>query len=129
MATRKARKRISKKINPGFYKGLSILFTFSFVTFSLIIFQSATINDAIVIIKRIFSDGGELFLFPSAALFMIIGCTIMIIYDLQEEYNIWQFSLFSNKRWIVRELSYVFLLIYILLAGVFDGGQFIYFSF
>lgn len=129
VATRKTRKRISKRIPPVIYNIASIILTFSFVTFSLIIFQSPTIDSALVIIDRIFSNSGELFIYPSAALFMIIGCAIMLVYDLQEEYKIWSISLFSNKSWLVQQLSYALLLIYILLAGVFDGGQFIYFAF
>jgi D-alanyl-lipoteichoic acid acyltransferase DltB (MBOAT superfamily) len=127
--TRRARKRMLKKINPQLYKSVSILLTFLFVTFSLIVFQSKTIGDAFVIIDRMFTNPGTLFIFPSAALFMIIGCAIMMIYDFQEEYKIWSFSLFSNKSWVIQEVSYALLLIYILLAGVFDGGQFIYFAF
>jgi alginate O-acetyltransferase complex protein AlgI len=53
----------------------------------------------------------------------------MLLYDIQEEYKIFRFSFFSNKNWVIQEMSYALLLIYILLAGVFDGGQFIYFSF
>jgi hypothetical protein len=60
---------------------------------------------------------------------MLIGCGIMLAVDLQAEFRLFRFSLFSNKNWIVQQVSYALLLIYILLTGVFDGGQFIYFSF
>ena len=128
-ATRRTRKRISKKINSKVYNTISILFTFLFVTFSLIIFQSKSIGDGFEIIHRMFTNSGHLYLYPSIGIFMIAGCAIMMIYDLQEEYRIWPFSLFSNKSWLIQEVSYAFLLIYILFAGVFDGGQFIYFAF
>jgi D-alanyl-lipoteichoic acid acyltransferase DltB (MBOAT superfamily) len=128
-ATRRTRKRISKKINSKVYNIISILFTFLFVTFSLIIFQSKTIGDGFEIIHRMFTNSGHLYLYPSIGIFMITGCAIMMIYDLQEEYRIWPFSLFSNKSWLIQEVSYALLLIYILFAGVFDGGQFIYFAF
>lgn len=129
IVSRKARKKISKKINSHLYHWVSILLTFLFVTFSLIIFQSKTISDAFDIIQKMITNRGELFLYPSAGLFMLIGCSIMMIYDLQEEYKILSFSLFSNKRWLIQEVSYALLLLYILFAGVFDGGQFIYFAF
>lgn len=129
-ATRKVRKRISKKINPVIYNNLSIILTFSFVTFSLIIFQSVTFTETANIIKRIFLNHGHLFYDkPSTLLFMIIGCVIMLLADIDREYNIFRFSFFSNSNWVVQQVSYALLLIYILLAGVFDGGQFIYFSF
>ena len=128
--TRKARKKISKKMNAFIYNNLSILFTFSFVTFSLIIFQSATFIEATNIIKRIFTNPGPLFYDkPSTLLFMIIGCAMMLLVDIDKEYKLFKFSLFSNSNWAVQQVSYALLLIYILLAGVFDGGQFIYFSF
>ncbi len=128
--TKRARKQISKKINPVFYRNTSILFTFLFVTFSLIIFRSPTIADALHIVNGIFANPGQLFYDkPSTLLFMLIGCAIMMLYDIQGEFKIVQFSLFSNKNWVVQQLSYAILIIYILLAGVFDGGQFIYFSF
>jgi alginate O-acetyltransferase complex protein AlgI len=128
-ATRRARKKISKRINSHLYNSVSILLTFLFVTFSLIIFQSKTIGDAFELIHKMFINRGHLYLYPSIGLFMITGCLIMMIYDLQEEFKIWSFSLFSNKSWLVQQVAYALLLIYILIAGVFDGGQFIYFAF
>ena len=129
-ATRKARKRISKKIPQVIYNSASILLTFSFVTFSLIIFQAATFTEAINIIKGIFLNHGELYYDkPSTLLFMLIGCGIMMMIDIKKEYKIFNFSLFSNKSWVVQQVSYALLIIYILIAGVFDGGQFIYFAF
>lgn len=128
-ATRRARKKISKRINLNVYNSISILLTFLFVTFSLIIFQSQTIGDAFEIIYRMFANSGQLYLYPSIGIFMISGCAIMMTYDLQEEYKITSFSLLSNKSWVVQQVAYALLLIYILIAGVFDGGQFIYFAF
>jgi alginate O-acetyltransferase complex protein AlgI len=128
-ATRRTRKRISKRINSKVYNTISILFTFLFVTFSLIIFQSNSVGDGFEIIQKMFTNSGQLYLYPSIGIFMITGCAIMMIYDLQEEYRMLPFSLFSNKSWLIQEVSYALLLIYILFAGVFDGGQFIYFAF
>jgi alginate O-acetyltransferase complex protein AlgI len=128
--TKRFRRKISKKVPSGVYNITSILVTFLFVTFSLIIFRSGTISEAMVTIRGIFSNHGVFFYEkPSTLLFMLIGCGIMLVYDIQEEYKIFRFSFFSNKNWVIQEISYAFLLIYILLAGVFDGGQFIYFSF
>jgi alginate O-acetyltransferase complex protein AlgI len=130
VTTRKTRKRISKRMNSSIYNILSILFTFLFVTFSLIIFQSATFLEATNIIKRIFTNTGTLFYDkPSTLLFMIIGCALLLLVDIDREYKLFKFSLFSNSNWVIQQLSFALLLIYILLAGVFDGGQFIYFSF
>jgi D-alanyl-lipoteichoic acid acyltransferase DltB (MBOAT superfamily) len=128
--SKRFRRKISKKIPSDVYNITSILMTFLFVTFSLIIFRSGTFSEAMVTIRGIFSNHGILFYEkPSTLLFMLTGCVIMLLYDIQEEYKIFRFSFFSNKNWVIQEMSYALLLIYILLAGVFDGGQFIYFSF
>lgn len=129
--TRKARKRVSQKMPASIYNTASIIFTFSFVTFSLIIFQSPTVADAVSIVRKIFINPGEVFYDkPSTLLFMLIGCMVILLIDIDKEYGpLFKFSLFSNRSWIVQQVCYALLLIYILLAGVFDGGQFIYFSF
>jgi D-alanyl-lipoteichoic acid acyltransferase DltB (MBOAT superfamily) len=128
--TRRTRKKLSKKLSSEIYNNLSILLTFLFVSFSLIIFQSPTLNKAVSIVNGIFTKPGKLFIDkPSTILFILIGIAVMMLYDLQEEFKLFRFSLFSNNNWLIQQLSYAFLLIYILLAGVFDGGQFIYFAF
>jgi len=128
--TKKARKKISKRIHPSIYKYSSIFLTFLFVTFSLIIFQSATLSDAWSIINGIFSNHGELYYnSPSTLIFMLAGCGMMLLYDIQVEFKISQFSFLANKNWGTQQACYALLLIYILIAGVFDGGQFIYFAF
>ena len=130
MASKHARKRIFKAMNKELYNNISIILTFLFVSFSLIIFQSGTLTEAASIIAGIFTKSGKLFIDkPSTLLFMVIGIAIMMLYDADEEYKIFKLSLFSNRSWVVQQISYAFLLIYILLAGVFDGGQFIYFAF
>ena len=128
--TKRGRKQISKKIAPSIYNTLSIILTFLFITFSLIIFRSSDLNEAFGIIKGIFTNQGSFFYDkPSTLIFVVIGCGAMLLRDLEEEYKIFKFSFFSSKNWVVQQISYACLLIYILLAGVFDGGQFIYFSF
>lgn len=128
--TRKARKRISKQMPSAVYNTTSILLTFMFVTFSLIIFESPTISDAAILLKRMFVNPGPLFYDkPSTILFIIIGCATILFADIEREFRTFKLSLFSNKNWAVQQICYALLLIYILLAGVFDGGQFIYFSF
>jgi D-alanyl-lipoteichoic acid acyltransferase DltB (MBOAT superfamily) len=128
--SRKKRIKISKKISRKLYRHISILLTFLFITFSLIIFQSTSIMDAMNILKGIIINKGLFFYDkPSTMIFILIGCTIMMAFDIQTEFKILKFPHSYNTNWIVQELSYALLIIYILLAGVFDGGQFIYFSF
>lgn len=128
--TRRARKNIAKKVNTVLYRDISIVLTFIFITFSLIIFQSSTFSDALSIVKGIFSNHGEFFFDdPPQLTFMLIGCVMLILCDIQEEFRIFNFSLFSNKNWMIQQIAFSLLLVYILIAGVFDGGEFIYFAF
>jgi len=53
----------------------------------------------------------------------------MMLADLRKEYKVFGDALIVEKRWILKHIAYALLLIYILVAGVFDGGQFIYFAF
>lgn len=128
--TKKARSRIARKIPKIVYNNVSMLLTFLFVTFSLIIFRTPTFAQALIILKGIFSNQGTLF-FDSAStiLFILIGCATMLLHDVQKEFGIFRLPRLSSENWIVQNLVYALLLIYILMAAVFDGGQFIYFSF
>ncbi len=129
-STRKLRKRLSMKIPPVIYNNTSILLTFLYISFSLIIFRTDTFSHASAIMKAIFIHTGTLFYDkPSTLLFILIGCIIMMIYDIIGEYKVFRTISFSNKNWVVQQIPYALLVVYILIAGVFDGGQFIYFAF
>ncbi|OQY93791.1 MAG: hypothetical protein B6D37_10030 [Sphingobacteriales bacterium UTBCD1] len=129
-ATRKFRKKLARSVPTVIYNNLSILIMFLYVSFCLIIFRTDSFSSAGSIIKAIYTHPGGLFYdTPSTLFFILIGCMIMMLYDIQKESKIFRFNLFSNKNWIVQQVSYALLLIYIMLAGVFDGGQFIYLAF
>ncbi|MDE3212753.1 MAG: MBOAT family protein, partial [Bacteroidota bacterium] len=129
--TRKARKKISKKIPPVIYNNLSRIFTFLYMSFCLIIFRTQTFGDALYILRDIFVPKSHVFFFDnfSTLFYMLTGCAVILLYDIQEEFKIFKISLFSNRNWVIQQMSFAVLIIYILLAGVFDGGQFIYFAF
>lgn len=128
--TKKIRKRISTKIPAIIYNILSIFLTFLFFSFSLIIFRTTTFNEAMRVINRIFFASGDLFFDnPSTFVFMILGCLILLLYEIKKEYSLTYIPLFNNKSWLLQQLSFALLIIYILLTGVFDGGQFIYAQF
>lgn len=129
-STRRMRKKLSKRISPLIYNNLSILFTFLYISFSLIIFRTNSFSGASNLIQSIFTHPGHLFYdTPATLLFILIGCLIIIMYDIQSEFKIFRFSLFNNKSWVIQQVSFALLIIYILLAAVFDGGQFIYLAF
>lgn len=91
----------------------------------------SSISAALGIIKKIFSGfGGPIYYGnPSMVIFSLFGIVCLLLAEWKLEYYRGSISLFNNKQWIVRNFSYAILIIIILLIGVFDGGQFIYFQF
>jgi len=129
--TRKQRKNIRKKI-PVFLNNLAgILFTIGYFAFSLIFFRASSVKEALTIIKRIFTaTGGSIYIEnPSIILFSIAAIGFFWMVEFKNEYFNELFTLSNNKHWLVRNCYYCMLLVVILIAGVFDGGEFIYFQF
>jgi hypothetical protein len=62
-------------------------------------------------------------------IYSFTGIFILLFVDMKKEFYKGSFSFFNHQNWWVRNLSYATLVIIILLMGVFDGGQFIYFQF
>lgn len=109
---------------------LQIIITFSLACFAWIFFRANNIDDAFFIVKKIFSPSGGLYIADAQQmLYCIIAITILFIIETKIEF-------FSNKRiliktnyWFSEYLAYAILIFLILLIGVFDGSQFIYFQF
>jgi len=117
---------------PWLNRFLQIIVTFILCCFAWIFFRANNVSDSFVIIKRIFTNKDPLFFDkddPSSFLFSFLGIFILLLIEAKREYYKGDFSFFNNKHWLIRYLSYTVLIIIILLIGVFDGGQFIYFQF
>lgn len=128
--TRKTRKNLRKKIPSFLNNTLGIFFTFAYFAFSLIFFRADNIHTALIIIKGIFTAGGPVYIEnPTIILFSLMGIFFLMLVECKKEYYDGLFTLSKNKRWLVRNAYYCFLLMAILVAGVFDGSEFIYFQF
>jgi len=128
------REKIAKLVGldqlPKINRLIQVLTTFGLSCFAWIFFRANNVRDAFEIIKKIFTFKGPIFIEnPSMIIYAFSGVLLIFIVELKQEYYRGNFSFFNNKNWIVRHLSYSFLIILILLFGVFDGGQFIYFQF
>jgi len=109
---------------------LQVLVTFMLSCFAWIFFRANNVTDALSIIKKISTFGGSIFVEnPSMMIYSFFGIFLLLFVELKKEFYTGDFSFFSNSSWLVRNLSYAMLIILILLVGVFDGGQFIYFQF
>lgn len=101
--------------------------SFVLICFSWIFFRANTFMDAIGIIKRIFSLEGSLFIVEgSSFVFSIIAILLLLFKDIVDERKI---SFRFSKGKPFQFALYASMVIMILLIGVFDGGQFIYFQF
>ena len=111
-------------------KFFRILLVFILSSFAWIFFRANTVSDAFAIISKIAHLKGPLFYEnPSMLIYSFSSILLLFFVEGKQEFYNGSFSFFHNKSWIVRNLSYAALIIIILLMGVFDGGQFIYFQF
>jgi alginate O-acetyltransferase complex protein AlgI len=114
----------------GWYIFLSCVFTFVLFAVSQVFARAADFSDAMIVFSKIFSGGGSLFIgVPSIFIFGLLGIVLMMLSDFREEFMPGRFLLFENKNKPVRILAYSMTIILILMIGVFDGGEFIYFQF
>ena len=115
---------------PGVKKAVQILTTFGLTCFAWIFFRATSLAQAWDIIKRIFTFHGPFYNGNvTMFLFSILGIAFLLLVESKREYFNFKFSFTYNKNWAIRNLYYAFLIAIIILAGVFDGGEFIYFQF
>ncbi len=112
-----------------FYVFLSISFTFILFAASQIFGRAANIENAINIYSKIFAERGSLYIEKTTLTYSLIGLCLILLKDFRDEYFPEKFLLFENSNIVIRYASYLFVVFMILLVGVLDGGQFIYFQF
>ena len=118
---------LSKK---SWYVFTGLCITFILFTVSQVFGRSANISDAFEVYHRIFTTTGPLFIgSPSILIFSLLALSILFIKDFTDEFIPSRFLLFENKNKFIRVMAYSSVIILILIIGVFDGGQFIYFQF
>jgi len=115
---------------PFLGKVISLSTTFILICFSWIFFRANSLHDSFLIVRKIFTFKGPIFNNNTPSLFFsFIGIFILFAAELKQEYWKGSISFFNNPSPVVRYISYVTIILIILLIGVFDGGQFIYFQF
>lgn len=119
-----------KEIGDKFSFGncIRIVFTFLIVSFAWIFFRLDTLGDALVVIRKICSSFGMPFIDIDTLLLAAVALGIVFLKDLFDEYNV-EFRLLGSRFMVVKYLTAVLLLAYILSFGVLNGGSFIYFQF
>lgn len=137
--TRKKRKRFYKKTNKAIYDFISIILTFTFWTFTMIIFRAETISDAMVVLTNIVSFGQEgyfdltnfmnyklfvkqQFLFACALILFTLGVHYL-------EYKDWLYASIEKRIPFMRWSIYLMLVFFILNFGNTVDVPFVYFQF
>jgi alginate O-acetyltransferase complex protein AlgI len=131
--TRERRNAFEKKYKlkkRSWYTFLSILITITLLTSSYIFGEANSIKDGLFVYSKIFTDSGPLFIGrPTTFILSIFGISMLLLKDFSDEFFPSGIKFFENKNMYVRLISYSSIVLLILLFGVFDGGQFIYFQF
>lgn len=98
-------------------------------SFSQIFGRCPSLSDAGMVIGKIFSSRGSLFVDSSTLGFGLSMLALLFLKDLRDEFFPNKFLLFNSKSIVVRFASYIVVLFLIISVGVLDSGQFIYFQF
>jgi hypothetical protein len=72
---------------------------------------------------------GSLYIDNATIGYSLIAISLLLIIEIRREYFQHSPLPVKSHHWIVEHLSYVTLAVLIIVLGVFDGGQFIYFQF
>ena len=106
------------------------LVTFILVCFAWIFFRANNINDSLIIVRSIFTKRGSLFTNNIDSIVLgSMGIITLLLFEFLHEKRGGNFVLLDNQNPILRWSAYIILILTLLLFGVFDGGQFIYFQF
>ena len=132
--TSRRRMQFEKKYNTGKKGGyifLQILLVFILFTASQIVGRAESVPAACEVFRKIFTATGPLFIgeAPSILIYSFFGLLLLLCKDGLDEFAPTKCLLFENKNKFIRVMAYSTIIILILLIGVFDGSQFLYFKF
>lgn len=108
----------------------NVAMTFILITFTWIFFRANNLSDSLLAIKRIGEFKGPLFTNNiDSIIYGSFFMLMLICSDILQEKNNGRHVLLENSNSMVRYSSYIGITILILMFGVFDSSQFIYFQF
>lgn len=113
---------------------IGILITFVLVTVAWMFFRFSDVNLAFQAVKKIFTEFGTPFIDKITLGFGLLSLMVLVIAELVSEYGLFRRPgsvIFRGGygRLISHYIGAIILILWIIAAGVFDGGQFIYFQF
>ena len=109
----------------------NIMITVTLVTFAWIFFRANSVGDAFVLIKNLKSFGARPFIGDGISNFAhsILAIILLFLIEYKMEYYPDKLNLLSSRYVFVRWGTIAVTIFLIVLLGVFNGGQFIYFQF
>lgn len=116
--------------NKFWYIFISIAFTY--ILFSLSFLTGGyrhTFSDGFLAFKKIIVDSSPILLDKANLTYAFIGIFMLMISELRDEFFPDKFLLFDNKNRFIRWIAYYFVFIIILILGVFNTNNFIYFQY
>lgn len=127
---KKFRKKFHIRKTSQYYIFYKVVVTFTLVLFAWVVFRADSLKEATIIIRKFFTSPGPVFYYsPYDLIYGAIGIILLVAIDFKREYFPGRWLILSSKYSFVRTAAIVFIIMIILLIGVFDGGQFIYFQF
>lgn len=127
-------------LNKYVYKGkprskaviaMNYVTTFTLVALAWVFFRANSVQDAFTIVTNIltFKSGGLFIGFAAGFVYSILLIIFLLLAEINYEYFNNKLSLIYHRHVSVRYVGYTLLLLLILMIGVFNGSQFIYFQF
>ncbi|MBX2877530.1 MAG: MBOAT family protein [Saprospiraceae bacterium] len=119
--------KIGKEFQPRFF---NIILIYGFTCLAWIFFRANSLDQAVAIIGQICMNMGTHIHIGDLGVFLygIMALSVLFIHDLAQEYFP-RFNLLHHHQFAIRIASILFLVMYIISLGIFDGSQFIYFQF
>jgi len=134
LITKKWRALFTQKIKldrlPFLNTSMQVAVTFLLICLSWIFFRAASVEQGFEIIGSIFRMQGKVFIgSPSIMFYSVLALLFLFLSELYSESK-WLKQIFNRPQFPgFAYFKYAFMIVIILLMGVFDGGQFIYFQF
>lgn len=121
---------IEKSPSSKLMRIIRIASTFIIASFLWIFFRAKTLTEAVTIINGIFTDFGKPYIVWAHLLIIVVGLFMLILQEIIYEKG---FHISSIQNiWLKRAIRYSFIVLiitFIMLFGVLNGDQFIYFQF
>lgn len=130
--TNKKRTAFERKHNlnkNAFYTLGFMVTTFVLFASSQVFSRAASIDDAFMVYRKIFTEHGSPYLDLTTIAYSSMGLLILVLKDFKDEFYPGKFDFFINKRLWIRYCAYLSIIFIIILFGVFKGNSFIYFQF